>query len=211
MRRTTRFTCISGLLTHTVNLRPPLQLVPHGGRSRCNTRRWSDSLRPLARLSRFSAGDDMSAPRRRGERTLAASLSLLLPVCNAQKGLETQVERVLDVLPELSDRFDVVIIDDASTDETHEVAADLARRYPQVEVVRHPVRRGVEQAIQTGRGRSTADVVMVHASDEPLDAAKLATLWSTSSAKVDRRDRAAANDRKPAAKERRRIVPTARD
>ena len=142
---------------------------------------------------------------------MAASLSLLLPVCNAQKGLETQVERVLDVLPELSDRFDVVIIDDASTDETHEVAADLARRYPQVEVVRHPVRRGVEQAIQTGRGRSTADVVMVHASDEPLDAAKLATLWSTSSAKVDRRDRAAANDRKPAAKERRRIVPTARD
>lgn len=143
---------------------------------------------------------------------MAASLSLLLPVCNAQKGLETQVERVLDVLPDLSDRFDVVIIDDASTDETHEVAADLARRYPQVEVVRHQVRRGVEQAIQTGRGRSTADVVLVHASDEPLDAAKLATLWSTSSAKVDRRDRVAATDRKPAAKEqRRRAASAARD
>jgi cellulose synthase/poly-beta-1,6-N-acetylglucosamine synthase-like glycosyltransferase len=156
-------------------------------------------------------GNDTAATRRRGERTLAASLSLLLPVCNAQKGLETQVERVLDVLPDLSDRFDVVIIDDASTDETHEVAADLARRYPQVEVVRHPVRRGVEQAIQTGRGRSKSDVVLVHASDEPLDAAKLATLWSTSSAKVDRRDRAT-HDREPAAKDqRRRIASTARD
>ncbi len=159
-----------------------------------------------------TADDETSASRRRGERTLPASLSLLLPVCNAQKGLEMQVERVLDVLPDLSDCFDVVIIDDASTDETHEVAVDLARRYPQVEVVRHHVRRGVEQAIQTGRGRSKADVVLVHASDEPLDAAKLANLWSTSSAKMDRRDRAAASDRKPATKEpRRHGAVTARD
>jgi glycosyltransferase involved in cell wall biosynthesis len=111
---------------------------------------------------------------------LAASLSLLLPVCNAQQGLESQVERVLDVLPDLSDRFGVVIIDDASTDDTHEVARDLARRYPQVEVVRHPVHRGVDEAIQTGKGASTADVVMVHASDAPLDAATLASLWSSS-------------------------------
>ncbi len=112
---------------------------------------------------------------------MAASLSLLLPVCNAQRGLESQVERVLDVLPEISDRFDVVIIDDGSTDETHEVARNLARRYPQVEVVRHSAPRGVEQAIATGRQRSSGDVVLVHASDAPLDAATLASLWSTTS------------------------------
>jgi glycosyltransferase involved in cell wall biosynthesis len=105
----------------------------------------------------------------------------LLPVCNAQRGLETQIERVLDVLPEFSDRFDVVIIDDGSTDETHEVASDLARRYPQVGVIRHNEPRGVEEAIAAGRKRSTGDVVLVHSSNEPLDAAGLANLWSTTS------------------------------
>lgn len=112
---------------------------------------------------------------------MAASLSLLLPVCNAQRGLESQVERVLDLLPDLSDRFDVVIIDDGSTDETHEVAADLARRYPQVGVIRHHAPRGIDQAIEAGRKQSTGDVVLVHDSNEPLDAAGLATLWSKSS------------------------------
>ncbi|MEX2186256.1 MAG: glycosyltransferase [Pirellulales bacterium] len=118
---------------------------------------------------------------------MAASLSLLLPVCNAQRGLESQVERVLDVLPELCDRFDVVIIDDGSTDETHEVASNLARRYPQVEVVRHSVPRGVEQAVATGRECSTGDIVLVHTSDAPLDAAALANLWSTTSGSSDGR------------------------
>jgi glycosyltransferase involved in cell wall biosynthesis len=112
---------------------------------------------------------------------LPSSLSLLLPVCNAQKGLESQVERVLDVLPELCEQFDVVIIDDGSTDETHEVASDLARRYPQVDVVRHSAPRGMEQAIATGRQRSSSDVVLVHASGGPLDSAALAELWSTTS------------------------------
>jgi glycosyltransferase involved in cell wall biosynthesis len=115
------------------------------------------------------------------ENHLAASLSLLLPVCNAQRGLESQVERVLDLLPELSEQFDVVIIDDGSTDETHEVATDLARRYPQVGVIRHHAPRGMDKAIEAGRKRSTAEVVIVHDSNEPLDAAGLANLWSKSS------------------------------
>jgi glycosyltransferase involved in cell wall biosynthesis len=115
------------------------------------------------------------------EKLLAASLSLLLPVCNAQRGLESQVERVLDLLPDLSDRFDVVIIDDGSTDETHEVASDLARRYPQVDVIRHHSPRGFDEAIEAGRKRSTSEVVLVHESAEPLDATGLANLWSKSS------------------------------
>ena len=115
---------------------------------------------------------------------MTQSLSVLFPVRNAQHGLENQVERVLDILPELADRFDVLIIDDGSTDDTADVARDLARRYPQVEVVRHSTRRGVDQAIETGLGRASSDVVFVHASDDLLDAAKLAELWSSTSGKA---------------------------
>lgn len=112
---------------------------------------------------------------------MTQSLSLLFPVCNAQRALESQVERVLDILPELSERFDVVIIDDGSTDDTHEVAADLARRYPQVEVIRHRVTRGLDEAIATGRKHSTGDVVLVHTCDATIDARSLATYWSQAS------------------------------
>jgi glycosyltransferase involved in cell wall biosynthesis len=107
-----------------------------------------------------------------GEIALTAQLSVLLPVCNAQAGLENQVERVMDLLPELADRFHVVIVDDGSTDDTHEVARDLARRYPQIEVVRHPVSLGVDEAIETGLGCTQSDVVLVHSGAEAFDAAQ---------------------------------------
>jgi Glycosyl transferase family 2 len=200
------------LSASTGKLSKALQLPRIGGRSWCNTRGSGDRTCRACPLA--VAGGETSVPHRAGERILAASLSLLLPVCNAQRGLETQVERVLDLLPELSDRFDVVIIDDGSTDETHEVAADLARRYPQVGVVRHSVQRGVEEAIKTGLGSSTADVVMVHASDAPLDSATLANLWSNSSGgSNDLRARPLSTERTKATEEprRRRRASTARD
>ncbi len=66
------------------------------------------------------------------------SLSVLLPVHNAQATLESDVATILDVLPELSRDFDVVIIDDASTDATWEIAEDLACRYPQITIGASP-------------------------------------------------------------------------
>lgn len=143
---------------------------------------------------------------------MAASLSLLLPVCNAQRGLESQVERVLDVLPDISDRFDVVIIDNGSTDETHEVAEDLARRYPQVGVIRHSEPRDFDEAIEAGRKHSTGEVVLVHSSDEPLDAARLTNLWSKSSgASNSARTRNVPAEKAAANASRRRRTATAAD
>lgn len=143
---------------------------------------------------------------------MAASLSLLLPVCNAQRGLESQVERVLDVLPDLSERFDVLIIDNGSTDETHEVAKDLARRYPQVGVIRHNEPREFDEAVEAGRKHSTGEVVLVHASDEPLDAARLASLWSKSSgSSASSRERSLSAEKAAAKPSRRRRTATAVD
>ena len=73
---------------------------------------------------------------------LNRSLSVLLPVHNSQATLESDVARILDVLPELSREFDVVIVDDASTDATWEIAEDLACRYPQITIARQPIRQG---------------------------------------------------------------------
>ena len=60
------------------------------------------------------------------------SVTVLLPVYNAQHRLERQVAEILDVLPELTSRFELMIIDDGSTDDSFEVARHLALKYPQV-------------------------------------------------------------------------------
>jgi dolichol-phosphate mannosyltransferase len=89
------------------------------------------------------------------------SLSVLLPVKNAQATLNNAVHEILDEMTDSSDRFEVVIIDDGSTDATSEVAHDLTRHYPQIRLVRHGISRGRDAAIRSGLERSRGEVVML--------------------------------------------------
>lgn len=90
------------------------------------------------------------------------SLSVLFPVRDAQATLADSVHEILDVVADTSNRFEVVIIDDGSSDATSEVAHELTRHYPQIRVVRHSRPMGREEAIDTGLRRSQGDVVVVH-------------------------------------------------
>jgi hypothetical protein len=102
-----------------------------------------------------------SPPPERRE-TLERSLSILLPVRDDQSTLSATVHRLLDVLADLPGRFELIVIDDGSTDATIEVADELAACYPQVTAVRHSRPLGQEAAIRSGLRCSSGDIVLVH-------------------------------------------------
>lgn len=104
-------------------------------------------------------------------------LCVLFPVYNAQENLEAGVAEILDVLAELAGRFQLCILDDGSTDDTADVARTLAARYPQVRVLRHPVRLGLSEAIQTGLDHTQGEIILVGDEDYCLDPDDLRTLW----------------------------------
>ena len=88
-------------------------------------------------------------------------LSVLLPVKDAQATLVDSVHEILDVATDFGDRFELLIIDDGSTDATSEVAHELTYHYPQIRVVRHGTPLGREAAIRTGLERSQGEVVVL--------------------------------------------------
>jgi glycosyltransferase involved in cell wall biosynthesis len=108
---------------------------------------------------------------------LNTSLSIVLPVYNREHRLHGQVNDLLDVLPELTHSFEVLIVDDGSTDDTAHVAADLALIYPQVRVVRHPIRLGLAEAIQTGLDNTQGEIVLVGDEEFGLGLEDLQKLW----------------------------------
>jgi glycosyltransferase involved in cell wall biosynthesis len=108
---------------------------------------------------------------------LKSTLGILLPVYNAQKELAGGVTRILDVLPEWADRFELVIIDDGSIDDTAEVARELAAQYPQLRLLRHPVRLGLAETIQTGLDDGACDVILIGNGAYELDPDDLRVLW----------------------------------
>jgi glycosyltransferase involved in cell wall biosynthesis len=92
-------------------------------------------------------------------------LTVLLPVQNAQATLAGTVEEVLDATAALTDRFELLIIDDGSADATSEVAHELTRHYPQVRTIRHGKPMGRDAALRTGLAESQGEQVFVHDGD----------------------------------------------
>jgi glycosyltransferase involved in cell wall biosynthesis len=108
---------------------------------------------------------------------LKPSASVLLPVFNAQHRLENDVAAILDVLAELTDRFDVLIVDDGSHDDTIEVARQLSIVYPQVSAVRHPLRLGLAEAVETALDQTDGDILFVGDEHSGIDPDDLRKLW----------------------------------
>jgi glycosyltransferase involved in cell wall biosynthesis len=105
------------------------------------------------------------------------TLSVLLPVHNAHHKLEASVSEILEVLPELTDHFELCILDDGSTDDTADTAHELAARYPQIRVIHHPSRLGLAESIRTGLDHTEGEVVFVGDEDYSLYPDDLRTLW----------------------------------
>ena len=89
------------------------------------------------------------------------SLTVLLPVQDVQSTLTDTVVEVLDAAADLTDQFELLIIDDGSTDATSEVAEDLRRHYPQVRNIRHSTPLGWEASLRAGMLESQGEVVVV--------------------------------------------------
>ncbi len=106
------------------------------------------------------------------------SLSIIVPVRNAEASLAGQVARLLEILPDLTGQFEIVVVDDASTDHTVELVRDLAAQFPQLKLFRHRDVRGIEAAIRTGLQWATGRTVFVQDDPASLSTSDLRRLWA---------------------------------
>jgi glycosyltransferase involved in cell wall biosynthesis len=101
------------------------------------------------------------------------SISLFFPAWNEEDYVERAVTRAMEVLPRLTDDFEIIIANDASTDRTREISEQLAARIPQLRVITHPVNLKLGGAMRTGLSASTKDIVVYSDVDLPWDMREL--------------------------------------
>jgi glycosyltransferase involved in cell wall biosynthesis len=107
--------------------------------------------------------------------SIVTSLSVVLPAFNEQESVRTAVERALAVLPDLADEWEVIVVDDGSTDSTAEVLDDLlCDRYPQLRLLQHDVNRGYGAALRTGFSWANHELVFYTDADNQFDIGELA-------------------------------------
>ena len=77
-------------------------------------------------------------------------LSVFFPAYNEEANLQDTVEKAIHILSKIAEKYEVLIIDDGSTDKTGKIADTLAQKYPFIRVIHHPVNRGYGAAFKSG-------------------------------------------------------------
>ena len=108
--------------------------------------------------------------------TRLPSLSASFPAHNEEGNVEAMIEGLLAALPQVADRFEIIAVDDGSTDRTFERATAMAAADPRIRVVRHQTNRGYGAAVWTGLTAGTMEYAFFTDGDCQFDVRELTEL-----------------------------------
>lgn len=112
-------------------------------------------------------------------------ISVFFPAYNDAGTIGSLVLAALHVLPDLTDDYEVIVVNDGSQDYTAEIIDDLATRFPQVKAVHHPQNRGYGGALQTGFATASKDLVFYTDGDAQYDPHELRDLYAALTPQID--------------------------
>jgi glycosyltransferase involved in cell wall biosynthesis len=104
------------------------------------------------------------------------SLSLFFPAYNEEANITASVKQAEAVLKDSVNDYEIIIVDDGSTDRTPEIADELAKKNPRVKVVHHSPNQGYGAAVWSGITRATKDYVFFTDADLQFDLKELPRL-----------------------------------
>ena len=87
-------------------------------------------------------------------------VTIIIPAYNEEEG----VADVITQLKDLSENYEILVVDDDSTDNTYKLASETG-----VKVIRHPYNKGYGAALKTGIRNVAADIVLFMDAEKYLE------------------------------------------
>lgn len=94
-----------------------------------------------------------------------SSISLVLPAFNEALNIEKAVSETLRILPKYAKKFEIIVVNDGSADQTGEIIDRLAKIDARIIPIHHPRNRGYGAAIGSGFKNAAMDYVFFTDSD----------------------------------------------
>lgn len=116
----------------------------------------------------------------RSKSPIEPRFSVVLPIFNEEAEIGALVTRIVETLDTEGESFEVIAVDDGSSDGTADVLRDLRQAYPdRLRVVRHLHNKGNGAALRTGIRIARGEIVVTMDADgqhSPEDISKLASM-----------------------------------
>ena len=96
------------------------------------------------------------------------TLSLVVPVLNEEELIEDTIKIYTQDIKKLFTKFEIIIVDDGSTDKTPQILAKL-KNAGKIKLITHTKNLGVGEAITNGFAAAKMEWVMTNSADRPFD------------------------------------------
>jgi len=115
------------------------------------------SIQQTGSAPRFSGGLQSGSGR--------PEVSVLVPAKDEAENLPLFMEQARAAFASTPQRYEVIVVDDGSVDETWTVLQRLAAEYPFLKPVRHGNKRGIADALRTGYLHSRGSILVFYPAD----------------------------------------------
>jgi glycosyltransferase involved in cell wall biosynthesis len=104
------------------------------------------------------------APLDEGSKSVQ-TLTVIFPAFNEEQNIAVTVESACVILPQLSLQWEIIIVNDGSSDSTCQVCDQLVNAHPQVRVIHHSRNRGYGAALKSGVSAARHELIFFTDSD----------------------------------------------
>ena len=104
------------------------------------------------------------------------SISVFFPCYNEQANVETTTQKAVEVLEKIKADYEIIIVNDGSSDNTAEIAENLAQSNERIKVINHPANLGYGGALQSGFRAASKKYVFYTDGDGQFDISEMPQL-----------------------------------
>jgi glycosyltransferase involved in cell wall biosynthesis len=98
-----------------------------------------------------------------------STLSIFFPFWNEEENIEAVIKKAIPVANKIADKWEIIMIDDGSSDKTLEIARKLSKEDPRLIVAAHDRNRGYGAALKTGLLTAKYDLIVFNDGDGQFD------------------------------------------
>lgn len=97
--------------------------------------------------------------------TVIKSLSVVIPAFNEEKRIGATIQRIYDYLKEKSETFEIIVVDDGSSDNTIDVVSNVSERIKNIRLLSNGTNKGKGFSVKNGILNSTCSLVLISDAD----------------------------------------------
>ncbi len=101
------------------------------------------------------------------------TVSAVLPAYNEEENIQKTVLQAVSFLARSVDDYEIIVVNDGSSDKTGEIVSELARNNPKILLVNHPKNQGYGEALRSGFEMASLEFIFLMDSDGQFDIGEL--------------------------------------